>query len=147
MARIQILNLPGDGQPFALVIDQADESMLAWTDTEGLAEHIGARCVLVFDGAVEIAGQQPAPPAEAAAPEALWEKAADRNGELYAACENQRDELREVIARVRNIPAVPQSMDASNRWPPDYLAGYRNALQIVQRAIDQPPVQAAAAVG
>lgn len=34
---------------------------------------------------------------------AFWETAATRNGELYSGAENQRDDLREAIARVRAL--------------------------------------------
>jgi hypothetical protein len=78
MARIQILELPATGRgdsvetPFALVIDQADDSIRAAFDRNAdvetrslpdgtmyslqrpLAEQLGARTVLVFDGAIEI---------------------------------------------------------------------------------------------
>lgn len=55
MARIQILNLPGDGQPFAIVIDQAADDFDAVMKLPANAhELLGARAVLVFDGVVEI---------------------------------------------------------------------------------------------
>lgn len=37
----------------------------------------------------------------AKAAEAFWQEAADKNGQLYSACENQRDDAREEIERLR----------------------------------------------
>lgn len=55
MARIQILNLPGEGNPFAIIVDQAaddfDSVMKLPANTHEL---LGARAVLVFDGTVDI---------------------------------------------------------------------------------------------
>lgn len=56
MARIQILNLPGDGQPFALVIDQAGEDYDGLMNLPaGVDERLGARGILVFENSIEIA--------------------------------------------------------------------------------------------
>lgn len=68
MARLRILPLPGDGQPFALVIDRADDytlQLLAFGTTleadgtqrptrEHLKDTLGARAVLVFEQDIEL---------------------------------------------------------------------------------------------
>lgn len=55
MARLQILNLPGDGNPFAVIIDQADDTITeADIDWPTVAGRFGARAALVFQGTVDI---------------------------------------------------------------------------------------------
>lgn len=62
MARIQILELPGEGHPFAVIIDQylpdryvlgAGQEVRAdrW---DGVAEKLGARAVLLFADTIDV---------------------------------------------------------------------------------------------
>lgn len=46
--------------------------------------------------------------------EAFWENAADKNGQLYASMENQRDELRAEVEKLRAENAEPQKRSAAS---------------------------------
>ena len=66
MARLRILPLPGDGHPFALVIDRVSvedsdalglsHAVPGWNPVDSFADRVGARTVLVFDGDLELPG-------------------------------------------------------------------------------------------
>lgn len=70
MARLRILPLPGDGHPFAVVIDRADDytmQLLAYGTMLGddgiqrptrdsLKDALGARAILTFEGDLELPG-------------------------------------------------------------------------------------------
>lgn len=106
MARIQILNLPGDGNPFAVIIDQFDSaSMAVGKFIEADAAHLlGARALLGFEETIEIVGQAASETTQAAA---------DPNGELYYACENQRDDARQGLTDLRaRLSQLADNLDA-----------------------------------
>lgn len=206
VARIQILNLPGDGQPFALIIDQA-------TDIYAVAEvikasdavcRLGARSILAFEETVEIVQPQPtaasapdwytkigAIPASAAsnsdeakpaAPTATaitcqfcerdckgawqswqhhgggiytctrcldwqakirverdcWERAADRNGQLYSACENQRDDARQGLTdlRARMTRLADKLDDDADGFGGGKYQGWQEAAEQIRKCLD-----------
>ncbi len=77
MARLRILPLPGDGHPFAVVIDQADNytlQLLAFGTTfadgtqrpthEYLKDTLGARAILVFEQDMDLVVDEPAASSE-----------------------------------------------------------------------------------
>lgn len=68
MARIQILKLPGEGHPFAVIIDQVNPTSptVDMFHEANAAQLLGARAVIMFEEAVEIIGQGSVPAAPAA---------------------------------------------------------------------------------
>lgn len=56
--------------------------------------------------------------------------------------ETSREEVLATLARVRALPHQPEAMDLSNPHHADYLIGYRNAINCVRRAIDNPHAEA-----